>query len=94
MKLYYILIREWCCRKYIVESDMGAYCQFFLSREHKYMIRQASARNVEIRNTKQFIQWFESHVSSIYTVIILIVVKIKLSTLPDQRAFNNGMRKR
>jgi hypothetical protein len=46
----------------------------FLSREHKYMIRQASARNVEIRHTKQFIEWFESHVSSIYTVIILIVV--------------------
>ena len=30
MKLYYILIWEWCCRKYIVEFDMGAYCPFFL----------------------------------------------------------------
>uniref|UniRef100_A0A2N9I4P1 DUF4218 domain-containing protein n=1 Tax=Fagus sylvatica TaxID=28930 RepID=A0A2N9I4P1_FAGSY len=34
--------------------------------EHKYMIRQASARNVEIRHTKQFIEWFESHITKLY----------------------------
>ena len=39
---------------------------YVLSREHKYMIQQASARNVENRHNKQFREWFENHVSSIY----------------------------
>ena len=45
-----------------------------LSREHKYMIQQASVKNVENRHKKQFQEWFESNVSSIYMEIIIIVL--------------------
>ncbi|XP_075645463.1 uncharacterized protein LOC142616510 [Castanea sativa] len=34
--------------------------------EHKYMIQQASVKNVENRHKKQFREWFESHITQLY----------------------------
>ena len=45
-----------------------------LSREHKYMIKQASVKDIENQHKKQFREWFESNVSSIYMEIIIIVL--------------------
>ena len=38
------------------------------------MIQQASVENEENRHKKQFREWFESHISSIYMEIIIIVL--------------------
>ena len=38
------------------------------------MIQQASVKNVENQYKKQFREWFESNVNSIYMEIIIIVL--------------------
>nr|POE57032.1 ras-related protein rab-2a [Quercus suber] len=34
--------------------------------EHKYLIQQASVKNVENRHEKQFREWFECHITQLY----------------------------